>query len=427
VRPAAIRAALRHPVAQNATALYAVQFVLTVLPLITLPWLAHVLGPGELGVVVFVQSFSFTLGMVIEYGFQLSATRRIARRRGDREAMARTVAGVLGAKLRLIVAATGVALVALALVPRFREDPRLLAFGWAMAVLQGLNPAWFFTGLERLRLIAAVDVTIRLLTAAAIVGLVRHDDEGTRVLWIWTVGALSSVTVLTALLYREVPFRRPTAPASHGALREGGALFLGAAAVSLYTSATVFMLGLVVSSAQLAIFAAAERVVRAAVRATGPVSAAAFPRVNHLLEAGRPRRAQRLSATVLAAVVGLGLITAAALELLAAPLVHALFGSAFADSAAVLRVLALLLPAIAIGSTVSTLWLIPHRLDRLSTGVALACGGANVVLTPVVGAAAGPLGAAWVLVGIEVAGALALLRLIRARGLLPGRAEVLRP
>jgi PST family polysaccharide transporter len=426
VRAAALRAALRHPVAQNATALYAVQFVLTVLPLITLPWLARVLGPGELGIVVFVQSFSFTLGIVVEYGFGLSATRQIARRRGDREAMARTVAAVLGARLRLIVAATGVALVALLLVPRFRASPELLAFGWAMAVLQGLNPTWFFTGLERLRLVAGIDVTIRLLTAVAIVGLVRHEDEGARVLWIWTLGALSSVTVLTALLYREVPFRRPTAPASRSALRAGGALFLGTAAVSLYTSATVFMLGLVVSSAQLAIFAAAERVVRAAVRATGPVSAAAFPRVNHLLEAGRHGRAQRLSGTVLGAVLTLGIITAGAIELLAPQLVHVLFGTEFTESVPILRVLALLLPPIAIGSTLSTLWLIPHRLDRLSTTVALACGAVNVALTPVVGASAGAIGAAWVLVGIETAAALTLFRLIRARGLLPSRAEVVR-
>ena len=39
------------------------------LPLVVLPCLARVLGPSELGVVVFVQYFSFLLGAVLEYGF----------------------------------------------------------------------------------------------------------------------------------------------------------------------------------------------------------------------------------------------------------------------------------------------------------------------------------------------------------------------
>ena len=51
--------ALRHPISQNALAIYVVQFAISVLPLVTLPWIARRLGAGELGVVVFSQSFSW--------------------------------------------------------------------------------------------------------------------------------------------------------------------------------------------------------------------------------------------------------------------------------------------------------------------------------------------------------------------------------
>src|SRR5262249_38864911 len=155
-------------------------------------------------------------------------------------------------------------------------------------------PAWYFNGLERMRLMAAIDVSVRLVTALAIVALVRHHGEGMRVLWIWTIDAAVSVAILTTLMYRDVPVRRPTRDGRALALREGWALFVGTAAISLYTSGTVFMLGLVATSAQLALFASAERVARAAIRATGPLSAAAYPRVSSLVARGEHERAQRV-------------------------------------------------------------------------------------------------------------------------------------
>lgn len=419
------REALRHPVSQNAAALYAVQVVLTVLPLITLPWLARVLGPAELGVVVFVQSFSFLLGMLIEFGFGLSATRRIAGERDDPRAMGETVAGVLGAKLALMGIAAAVSLVALLSVPAFREDPRLLAFGLAMALVQGLLPLWFFTGLEQLRLTAAIDVTVRLLTAVAIIVLVREEGQGLRVLWIWTIGPAISVIALNVLMYRRVPWVKPSANLRQVAFKEGWALFIATAAVSLYTSGTVFMLGLVVSSAQLALFSAAERVVRAAIRATGPIAGAAYPRISHLLAEGRGDRAQRLSTLVLLAVTALASVVCVLMLLLAPTLVDLLFGDEFEDSVEILRILALLIPPVAVGGTLSGLWLITRRLDRIPTVIAIGGGLVNVVLTPLVGSLSGPTGVAWTLVGIETAVAVALVIVIRSRSLLPTRDQVL--
>ena len=46
--------------------------------------------------------------------------------------------------------------------------------------------------------------------------------------------------------------------------------------MSLYTAGTVFLLGVVATNAQLAIFGAAERIVRAALRALSPGRAAAL-------------------------------------------------------------------------------------------------------------------------------------------------------
>jgi PST family polysaccharide transporter len=423
--PHRISVVLRNRIVQNAAALYASQFLLTALPLLTLPWMARALGPSELGSVLYVQSFAFLLVNLTEYGFRLSATRDIARARDDRERTATIVAGVFGAKLVLAAAISVVALVALVFVPRFREDPVLLLFGWGMGLLQGLEPMWYFIGVERLRLTAGRDAAIRLLTAVAIIVFVRHPGQGRLVLAIWTAGAGVATLLLLVIMYRAVPLRRPSLSTALETLRSGWSLFVTTAAVSLYTTATVLLLGFVVSNAQLALFASAERIVRASLRALSPVGSAVYPRVAFLLETAREARAQRLSVLALGALTGVGVAMAAALFVLAPVLVDGLFGPAFGPTVGILRTLSLLIPAVAITSALTGPWLLARGLDRIVTRTSIGAGLANVVLALVVGSIAGIRGAAWVLVVIEVGVAASLALAIHRRGLFPTRAQVL--
>src|SRR5687767_14049571 len=125
------------------------------------------------------------------------------------------------------------------------------------------------------------------------------------------------------------------------------------------------MLGFVASNAQLAIFGAAERVIRAALRALRPIMAAAYPRVTFLLESRRVDRAQRLSVIGLAALTASGTVTAIAIVVLAPAIVDLLFGEGFEGVVGVMRVLALLMPLVALAGALSAFWLLPRGLDRV--------------------------------------------------------------
>ncbi len=66
---------LRSGIVRNALALYGVQICRKVLPFVSIPYLARILGPTAWGRVAFVQAFSEMLVLLIEFGFTLSATR----------------------------------------------------------------------------------------------------------------------------------------------------------------------------------------------------------------------------------------------------------------------------------------------------------------------------------------------------------------
>ena len=97
--------------AGNATALYTAHVLGLIVPLLTIPYLARVLRPSGWGLVVFAQSFGAWLALVLEYGFDLSGTRAVARVRSDPQRLPEVVAGVQGAKMLMVLTAPIVVLI----------------------------------------------------------------------------------------------------------------------------------------------------------------------------------------------------------------------------------------------------------------------------------------------------------------------------
>src|SRR5438067_4980928 len=92
---------LNKKLTRNALALYGVQGCRKLVPFLSVPYLARILGPAGWGRVAFALAFGEMLVMLIEFGFNLSATREIARHCDSRESCRKIAAGVLGAQALL--------------------------------------------------------------------------------------------------------------------------------------------------------------------------------------------------------------------------------------------------------------------------------------------------------------------------------------
>ncbi len=115
---------LRSPTLRNLLYLYAVQAANYLFPLITLPYLARVLGPEGFGKLALAQALALYLYAFLEYGYQFTATREVARNREDRAELGKIAAGVLHARLLL-------------LLPLL---PLGFGLGWAIPPLRGILP-----------------------------------------------------------------------------------------------------------------------------------------------------------------------------------------------------------------------------------------------------------------------------------------------
>lgn len=389
------------------------QFALFILPLVTLPYLARVLGEDALGAVLYAQGVSWLLGTLVEYGFNPSGSRAVAASRDDRYSLARIAAGILGAKGLLAGGATLVALGALVAIPKLRENPELLLLAWTTAVAYNLSPTWwYFVGVERVRRAALVELGGRLAVAGLTFGLVRDAGDGWRFLAAWAIATVLSSVLINALMYREIPFLWPTWPGAISALREGWNLFIGSAAIGLYTGGNVVLLGLFVPSAVVAHFGAAERVIRATTRFIAPLVNAVFPRITYLLATDASDRAGQLRRASVSALAAFGVASATALWIFAPLIVEILFGSDFKESVGLLRVLCLMVPFIALTSILSAGWLLALGKDRAVMGITMMVAVVNLSLALVLAPLFEATGMAWGMVLAEAAATTAAARAV---------------
>ena len=401
--------------AGNAAALYGAHLAGLVVPLVTVPYLARVLRPESWGLVIFAQAFAAWLALMVEYGFDLSGTRAVARLRGERKAVADVVAGVQGAKVLILLLVTAASLAAWRFVPIFQAEPLLILWAWAYAVVRGMTPFWYFQGLEEMKAPAGIEAGGKVVGALGVFVVVTEPAHAWRVLALQAMGTGAAVATLTGWMYRRVPFRLPRPAEAVQALKDGIGVFIFRASSGLYIQANAFILGLLASPVAVGFFGGAEKIIRAAINLLHPISQTLYPRVSNLVVRDRSR-ATRVFRLSLWAIGGLGLVMGVTAAVGAPFLVRILLGPGYEAAVPVLRVLAFLPPLIALGTVFGIQWALPLGFERPFYSLVLAAGVLNVSLALVLAPRFGPLGMAVSVVMADLLVTVGLLVLFRLKG-----------
>ena len=382
---------LGHPVIQNALSLLAVQIARYILPLVTIPYLARILGPQAWGLIVFTQASAQWFEMVCDYGFNLSATREIARHRDNQNQVTEIVASVIGASGLLLFGSVLLVTVMSLTIPTFKLHPDYLAWAWLIGTVQGLSPLWYFQGIERMQLLAILDLGVRIIAAVCTFFWIKSSDEGWKVLALQAVAGLLSYGLMLCWMYRDIPWRLPDFASAWAALKMGWSMFLFRSSVSLFTTANIFILGLFVASSEVAFYGEAQRLTRAVGSLSNPICQAIFPRINYLLINDYQQAAKLANMSII--VMGTISLSLAGILAINAPLVvHTLLGLNFEPTIPLLRILVIVIPFMCLNYVLGLQWMVPLGLDRPFNTIVMIVGFLNLILAPLFAQKFGSIG-----------------------------------
>jgi PST family polysaccharide transporter len=409
------RTALRTGLARNIGSLYVIQFVLYLVPLMTLPWLARVLGPSGLGILATAQAFGSCVTLLVEYGFSFSATQQAAIHRRSPERLSRLVAGVQGGKAVLSLAAFAAAFAAHFFIPAARGYDGVFAAAVAAAAGQGFGMTWYFLALERMPAMSAIESSLRVAAAAAIVLLVRSPRDLWKVFALQGAASWSAAFVGAWLARRDAPFRRPTAALIREALANGRAAVFFRVAETSYTSCNSLLLGFFFPAGVVGLFAGAEKIARGfLVALLDPMQRSIYPGVAQALADSRVAAA-RLVRTGAAVTVSLAALGSLAVFAAAPQVIRLLLGPGYEAAVPTLRILLVVPVAVAFKWSIGFNWMVPIGDSRTFNAVVAGSAALHLLAAFVFARAWGQVGMAAAVALTEVFIPLSVYVLLRRR------------
>ena len=374
-------------VIDNFLALSVVQFANYLAPLITVPYLVRVLGPEKFGIVAFANALIVYLTALSDYGFRLSATRRVSVLREDRQRRSDVFSAVLTIKFGLMILGLVLLIVLLLLVPKFRAERTVYLFAFGSVVGNVFFLDWFFQGMERMKYITWLTLISRTLFVVAVFVSVREQADYVYVPLFHSLGivavGLASLWVVHARF--DTRFSFPGLVAIREELREGWHVFLSVATANIYTSGIPLILGLFASYTSVGYYTAAEKIVQAGTSVLEPFTRAIYPHLSRL--SSESKDAALILIHRIARVIGpFTFLVSLGVALLAPWIVSIILGRQYAESIPVIRILAFLFFAKGLGHLFLLQTMLNFHHDRevfrIVLAAALSCVVSSLVLIP---------------------------------------------
>lgn len=331
------------------------------IPLIIVPYLMIVLGADHYGYIGFATVICLYFNTIVEFGFNMSATKSIAIAYEERDfqEISKVFLSTLVAKLILLLLSTVLCFSICFVIPQFRPYVPTVAFMYPLVIGGTFTFTFLFQGIGKIRALSVINMVSKILVLPLTFLFVKSPDD-------CNLAALiqSSVYVLTAIISICVLFKYSilhkisiTINDVKLAFKESFPLFLSNAATTLYTNLFTVILAIFATPAMVGRYSASERIMRVCVLVISqPINQAFFPKIASL---GNTNRSQaRTLVFKLEKIVALLMITISVSLFATADIIAKFLGDSYSNIAPLLRIMSLAPFAISVGGIIGQMGLI---------------------------------------------------------------------
>jgi len=265
---------------KNIAYLALVQVSNFVFPVITLPYLVRTLGVSDYGSIMLSLAIVQYFSLVVDYGFNYSATREIAIAKSKKEINSLFSRTILAKTLLLVIS---LVLYSIYCIFFAREGNSWVTFSFALVIIGNCYfPLFFFQAIEKMKVIATLSILSKFLCTVWLFTMVKDSGDVFNAAYFYGLNALLPSIFSFVYIYSRKLVSFELAPLSQvrTSLKRGSAIFISQISISFYTTFNVILLGFFYPPAVVGYFSAAERM-RAAVQSCFvPIQQVVFPRIN---------------------------------------------------------------------------------------------------------------------------------------------------
>jgi PST family polysaccharide transporter len=266
-------------VTKNFISLTSLNLLGFIFPLILIPYLTRKIGVELYGEYVFSFSiFQYCL-LLINFGFDYSATKLISVNRDDKSIISDILTNITIIRLILALFASVLLTLAFIVFPNLSSNKLLYLFGFGILWGQAITPFWLFQGLEKMGYITIVNLLTRTISTSLIILFIQNPFDLYLINLFHSIGFLISGFASLFLInsYLKIKLSKPSLSKMTIYLLDSWHIFLSTVSMSFYREANIIILGLTTNYAVVGQYGAIEKVIKAMQSLMAPLSKALFP------------------------------------------------------------------------------------------------------------------------------------------------------
>ena len=300
-------------------------------PLLTFPYLARVLGPENIGLYNFSESYARYFALVAALGISVYGVREIAKKQDQPKALSNTFAELFLINLIATCTLSVLYIFTIGYTNRLSSHASLFYWSFVFFFFQVFVLEWFFTGINQFKYIAVRFFIIRLIFVAAIFIFIREASDYVKYMQLqvgltFFLGVINFIYLFKFIDLKNIRIKELNL-IQH--LKPLFLLFLTIFSISVYLHFDTVLLGILADNESVGYYSAPLKLVKIIIAVLAAITAAMFPKMVQYFEQGDLVQFEKMLKQSFELVLSIGIPTALLVYTLAPEIIYILFGSSF--------------------------------------------------------------------------------------------------
>lgn len=331
-----------------------------IIPLITSPYIARVLGTEKLGIYSYTYTVANYFVLFACLGVKNYGNRSIAKVRNDKKKLNQVFSELYSL---MVLIAIFVSCIYLCVICKMEYTK--IAVVQSLCVFSCLfDVSWFFFGIENFKLVVVRNFIIKILTVVCVFIFVKNEND----LWKYSIimagGVFFSQFALWIFLKKYVIYKRPRFKEMMVHFKPLCVLFVPALAISIYKYMDKIMLGVMSTKSQVAFYENAEKVSNIVLSIISSFGTVMLPKISNVISNGDEKKARRYLNISMEYIMCFACALTFGLAAVSEEFSIVFWGEEFMETGFVLKVLSTTIPFIAFANVLRTQYLIPKNKDK---------------------------------------------------------------
>ena len=329
-----------------------------IFPLITMPYLARIIGSEGFGKIAFASGLIVWIQTIADWGFNFTATRDVAQNRDDKVVVSQIFSNVLWARFFLTLVSALLLGLAILIIPYLQQNALVIVLTFLAIPGHILFPDWFFQAIEKMKFITIFNLLMKFIFTVSVFFFIKEKNDYVLQPLLTTIGYIVCGVFSLFLIIKKWNYKiySPNWRSIKSTISSSTDVFINNLVPNFYNSLSVILLGFFSGATANGIYDGGSRFVSIARNFQLVVSRAFFPFL--------ARKGDRQHKIFSRLNISISFVMFVVLFGGAPYFVDLLLSAEFHDSILILRVLSLSLVGMAVYNTYGINYLVVRHFEK---------------------------------------------------------------